>query len=318
MTSVEIVEYVDAVDRALADLPDGIRVELLEDLPAHFAEVLAEGDGTLLSRLGDPAEYAAELRAAAGMAPAGDSARPGPAVSWLHRASTVAHKADLRLGSALGYVRGREFLTALSPGWWVLRGWIAAQLIAGASGGSHWRGLIPDAGGSRFIGLLLALGCITASVWIGRTMSQRNGWRVRISALVSLAIALFGIAILSNTDGSVLSYQNVDNTVGYNPLSGVNDLYVYDKDGKPVDGARLYDQSGNPIQLPQTVCQRSLPRMDADRNLVFAYPICAQDPGPFAGGPGPLNASPSGAPSRSVAPPTTPSTKPSPSHSKTR
>jgi hypothetical protein len=48
--------YVDDVATHLEDLPGRERAELLEDLRAHVAEVLAEG-GTL----DDPADYAAEL-----------------------------------------------------------------------------------------------------------------------------------------------------------------------------------------------------------------------------------------------------------------
>lgn len=68
-------DYRDAVARALADLPAGEAEEILDDVEVNLAEVVAElgeavGTERLRTRLGSPAEYAAELRAAAGYPPA--------------------------------------------------------------------------------------------------------------------------------------------------------------------------------------------------------------------------------------------------------
>ena len=46
----EINLYVFAVRAALGDLPESLRDELLEDLPEHLAEVLADGEGSLQLR----------------------------------------------------------------------------------------------------------------------------------------------------------------------------------------------------------------------------------------------------------------------------
>ena len=40
-STIEVDYYYERVAAALADLPPHTREELLEDLPAHFAEVLA-------------------------------------------------------------------------------------------------------------------------------------------------------------------------------------------------------------------------------------------------------------------------------------
>ncbi|MFD0594526.1 hypothetical protein ACFQZ4_20580 [Catellatospora coxensis] len=81
---VEIAQYAAQVGAALADLPEQARNDLLEDLPAHLAEVAAEieaegGGATLTERLGPPSAYAAELRATLGHTgvPAGRSPGPG-------------------------------------------------------------------------------------------------------------------------------------------------------------------------------------------------------------------------------------------------
>src|SRR5262245_35034738 len=128
----QISDYLDRVRLALADLPPDVRDELLEDLPDHLAEVLAEDAGTLTERLGEPEAYAAELRAAAGVgaaaAPAG-SGRPGRSRRWLRGA---AERADVGLGPALGYGRVSELLVQLRPGWWVFRGYLAGLLVFAA------------------------------------------------------------------------------------------------------------------------------------------------------------------------------------------
>ena len=68
-------EYVEAVRHELADLPTEVRDELLDDLTEHLTEITADvaaeaGTATeaLRARLGEPADYAAELRAAIGYA----------------------------------------------------------------------------------------------------------------------------------------------------------------------------------------------------------------------------------------------------------
>ena len=67
VATIEIESYYDRVRAALAGLAPEMRDDLLEDLPDHLAEVLAEGDGSLRDRLGEPEAYADELRAAAGV-----------------------------------------------------------------------------------------------------------------------------------------------------------------------------------------------------------------------------------------------------------
>jgi hypothetical protein len=58
-------EYVREVGYQLSDLPWGMRCNLLADVRGHLDELPPETD--LVERLGAPEEYAAELRAAAGL-----------------------------------------------------------------------------------------------------------------------------------------------------------------------------------------------------------------------------------------------------------
>lgn len=68
--------YADAVRVHLADFPDAELDDAMDDVREHLADIAAElgedlGEDSLVDRLGTPAQYAAELRAAAGLVPAG-------------------------------------------------------------------------------------------------------------------------------------------------------------------------------------------------------------------------------------------------------
>ena len=63
--------YVGAVRDELADLPDEVRIDLMEDVVEHVTAVAAEYTdltmNALVDRVGAPSEYAAQLREAAGL-----------------------------------------------------------------------------------------------------------------------------------------------------------------------------------------------------------------------------------------------------------
>lgn len=75
--------YLAAVRDELDDLPEEDRVELLEDLALHLAELSSSANRDddaprLDSRIGPPASYAAELRSAAGLPRESRPAPPAP------------------------------------------------------------------------------------------------------------------------------------------------------------------------------------------------------------------------------------------------
>src|SRR5690606_29393851 len=118
----QVTEFARTVRGELADLGPDVIDELTDGLEADLADKLADGEP-----LGDAAAYAAELRAAAGVAPA----------SRLTVVDNVrANLADLR--SRLEGVAKHPmvaaviaFLVALRPLWWVLRGWALFYILAG-------------------------------------------------------------------------------------------------------------------------------------------------------------------------------------------
>jgi hypothetical protein len=325
--TIEIEAYYDRVRAALAGLTPEMRADLLEDLPDHLAEVLAEGEGSLRDRLGEPEAYADELRAAAGAEAAAVPTRGlhHALVRGLGRAADVTRRFDVQAGRFVGYPRLMDLLRAAGPGWWVLRGWLVAQFICGSSH-STWNGLIPRLGGNRLAGLLCTIAAIAVSVWIGRRCAGLTAWPRRIMAAASMVIALWAVLVLAGAAGAT-SYVYTGSTDGnISPYgSEITDVYVYDKDGNAVVGARLFDQDGNPIQIGATYCIDGSPATGAGPDGTAAewtYPLCPTSSGPFRSGPGPLPATPTAAtslvpstpagPSPSKAPPAKSTPKSSP------
>lgn len=131
-TMIDLDRYVDEVRKELGDLPDEIREELTDGLVADLAELVEERGSGALSQ---PGEYAAELRAAAGLTPRSGRIRRERAFARAGMdAMDAAHAHWDRLLDALPYGGPRAFITVLQPVWWVARAWVAwmvAQDIRG-------------------------------------------------------------------------------------------------------------------------------------------------------------------------------------------
>jgi len=287
----EIARYVDGVRKALGDLPPAVRDELLEDLPEHLAEVAAEGTGSLVDRLGPPDAYAAELRATAGVG------TPTATPNLDARISAAAVKVrarlrhlDTRTGPLIGYAKASDFLRLLRPGWWVLRGYLAAMLITVMHANNY--GLLPQFDDSVVAGLLLLAVAVACSIWLGRRKAGLSRWpRLAVNAGNALAI-VFGLAILVNFESGgpwhsrYPDYQRIYDT---NPYSQVQDVYVYDSQGRLVEGARLFDQNGAPIRLGGPWCPEAQYQPSGEPEW-RGYPYCPQR-APFRFGPEPVPSS---------------------------
>ncbi|MFI7546375.1 HAAS signaling domain-containing protein [Actinoplanes sp. NPDC049599] len=273
----EINLYVFAVRAALGDLPESLRDELLEDLPEHLAEVLADGEGSLTDRLGSPEAYAADLRTTAGFV-GGFPDPPGRTdqVREMRDAALARLRiADVRLGPLFGAAKASEFLVLLRPAWWVLRGYLAAMVLAWMLDDSGQPlGLLPRIGGSEAIALLLLGAGVLGSIWLGRrSLRLARGPRVALYAgsVVLVLVALGGFLDAdSNARGS--SYSDV----GYeNPYSSVEDLFIYDEQGRLITNARVFDQNGEPLRIGNAYCY------DDDGNVTnevtgLTYPYCPE------------------------------------------
>lgn len=295
-SSFEVEEYLHAVQAALADLPAETREDLIEDLPDHLAEVLAEG-GSLRDRLGDPAEYAAELRSAAGLDVVDARRRSASMTDVVRGLGVRLERVDLGAGRLFGYARAGDLVRALQPGWWVLRGWLVTQLICIVQGSSEWKGVVPRYSGSRAIGAAILVVAIIVSVAVGRRSLRAGAWPRGVLTVISLAVLVWGIAVLP---GKVAAHGS-SGTMSIEPIGDdITDMYVYDSTGKPVPNARIYDQNGNPVQLGNPYCVDGSvssaiptdgsygPGADDPTQQAWTYPLCPSVPGPFRSGPGSL------------------------------
>jgi len=289
VASDQVERYLAAVRAALTDIGEEEREELLEDLPQHFAEVAAESSAPLSERLGPPEAYAAELRAAAGIASRSPFARWGTrnaaAVEWLVRF-------DELLGRVLGYPRLRDFLVLLRPAWWVLRGYVVGMAIARilyAHGG-----LLPGAEET-----VLVLPVIAGSVWLGRRASSER-WQERLVWWVVNAMTALLLLIGLTSLDSRINTDYYGGPPSYTPPA-YEVVYPLDESGRPLTGVRLYDANGNPVPVG------TLPPCGLHAPEQLRSPLCYLPP---AAGPSSAPASPS--PSGSAGPSPSGSAGPSP------
>jgi hypothetical protein len=285
----EINAYVEGVREALADLPEATRAELLEDLPEHLAEVQAEGQGTLVDRLGSPQAYASELLTTAGFV--GGFPDPPKESPWVpltevrDNVQRLLGQADVKTGPVIGYDKASDFLVLLRPAWWVLRGYLAAMAITFIFDTGDNVGLLPRVGGSDVFALILLGGCVVASILAGRRATLLSKWPRHSLQAATAFLVVFALAGFANADGRVRD-PGYDGVSSYdnNPYSNVQDVYVYDSRGKLVEGARLFDQDGSPIQLGNAYCSDP-DTGDTMHTRNMGYPFCPEN-APF-GSPSP-------------------------------
>ncbi|MFD0819372.1 hypothetical protein ACFQ0D_13870, partial [Micromonospora zhanjiangensis] len=269
----EIARYVHRVRLALDDLPMALRDELVEDLPEHLAEVLAEGDGTLAERLGEPEAYAAELRTAAGI-PAPSKARPRTDQRFLDGVAAVRtrlRRLDVKAGPVIGYARLSDFLTLLRPAWWVLRGYLVAQVLGMLTG--SWS-VLPRFGGSLLAGTAMLVLAVIGSIWLGRRPTVLPRWPRYALWAGTAVVVLIGLVQFVNLDDRSRLPDYAEISYG-SPYEQIQDVYVYDAEGHLLQGVRLLDQNGQPIQLGNPWCD-SRPDLDMSSRQ-RTYPLCPEN-----------------------------------------
>jgi hypothetical protein len=101
-TDTEVQAYLDRLRGELAGLPAAEIEEILQDVEPQVTAMAADlGTDTLADRLGDPADYAEELRGALGMPDEPAPWRPAP---WLARTGLVVLLATTVTACVAGYV----------------------------------------------------------------------------------------------------------------------------------------------------------------------------------------------------------------------
>lgn len=267
----EVHDFLAAVRAQLADLDPDEQREILDGLEADLTDLVAERGG---EALGDPVDYAQELRAAAGLVPAaaGATQRRTPAavlVAFLDGCREQFDHLVVRAPSAL-----RDLLTWSRPLWWVFRGWLAVELLDLFHRGDPYTAhlqLVPHLSGFGWVLLVVA---ILGSVAIGRGRiwpgdgSRGLAARVVLLALNLAAIGYAPFVLQLVQDGSNetysrafdLGYQNglremrdagygTDKAGMYVDGKWVSNIYPYDAKGRPLVGVQLFNQIGQPINV---------------------------------------------------------------------
>lgn len=308
------------------DLTDGLEADLAEALedprgPVATGEIPigrpwlgADDDGAhdaiidLAQRFGPAAEYAAELRSAAGINPAQPAPRRRPlldSLSGLHleltgRVSTTT--LPLRSSPAWRSVTG--LAASLRPLWWVLRGWVLFTVALGWARVT-WGVGVDQRFVPRSVGIWLVLAAfVLASVQVGRGFGRGRRWTRRTLIAINLLAVALAIPTLASLDSAIQQrlalagypvYINnpVPPAQQATPVNGVfvdgmqvSNLFVYDAAGDPLTQVQVFDDRGRPVrttfdnssqpwELPGVVGTWTfLPTQDVDgRNRWNVYPL---------------------------------------------
>ena len=281
----EVEEYVAAVRRALTDLPRAEQDDLLSEVEASLLEAAEEGAEPIGARLGAPEQFAAELRAAAGLH---ESAPSVPRESDLGRRLRATRGRILAHPAVVALRRlGRE----LAPIWWVLRAYLAVGAITWALDYT-WSSRLPIVPqfGSAETGLTAIGVAVVISVWLGLELRRHGSPFPRLAVVVNMALLLAAIPVVAQvTDSS--SYDNLvarANAPVPQPPPGllyngaaVENIYPYSHDGRLLHDVLLYDSTGRALDLP------AFPGLDPNRRYVTirrrmlfnSFPIRYYEPG---------------------------------------
>lgn len=231
-----VTEFARAVRRQLLDLGPDTLDELTDGLEADLGDKVADGDA-----LGDPAAYAAELRAAAGF-----GARVPRSTRVLDRISSAWHGLLARLAPVLALpvvAQVVAMLVALRPVWWLVRGWALFYVLTGFKTvpGNEWD-----------YPVLAAIIVLSVQWGRGKWLPWRwsRGGVIALSVIAALALpSLMTLAIQRFTFSDTM---DIADYIPYGLLldqQRVTNIFAYGSDGRPLGGVQLFDQNGNPLSV---------------------------------------------------------------------
>lgn len=259
--------YVTAVRGWLADLPREDVEDLTTGMEADLAERVADSGGLRLGDLlGEPEQYAAELRSAAGLPPRqviADDVAPVLREPWTTRMRTQGDELLARF----------PWLRDLRPTWWLVRGavlgWVAVLLLHPMSP-LHITFPLVGAG---------------LSFWWSRRGMRREGWRGRLP-VVANTVALLAlvpatvIGLSSATDTIQVVGDPQPYTVAGLAMDGtrLSNVYVYGSDGTRLTDVRLFGDQGQELGVDSVNIIRpwtddGLPLQDDAVFSPFRFPL---------------------------------------------
>lgn len=246
-TDERIRSFAASVRVHLDDLPNDELDDIMVGLSGDLADQAADNDGVL--DLGDPAAYAEELRSAAGLPPRGEKAKgPSPRERFAEWRGGVA---DSIRRSALGAWL-LDFLLAMRPLWWVLRGFAIHALVILYP--TMW--IYPYQYGRTVfpaspIEWILLVALIVLSVQWGRGRWVPKTWLRHARTIASiLAVCVLPIALYSLLAPRV-EYVDSGSVPQGLQLDGVQigNIFAFDENGEPIERVQLYTGKGTPLNL---------------------------------------------------------------------
>jgi len=265
-TRPEVEAFVAEVRARLTDLSDEEREELLGGLEADLSDQLADG-ADLRDVLGDPAAYAAELRAAAGL-----PERARNRGRWLppvRRPGDLGDDLDRVRAWFLGLVELRpwsrqawDVASAIRPAWWVLRAWVAVTFVDQATGSWEYVTLVPTLGVDLLGPLVLLVAVVVSTlIGLGRLWPGSGPDRPLLARLL-LVVANVAAVLLplsfqlsdqheydaGGGGGYYAGYHDGAHQAGLR-LDGdeVRNVFAYNRDGRLIQGAQLFRGNGEPL-----------------------------------------------------------------------
>ncbi|WP_448059339.1 HAAS signaling domain-containing protein [Cellulomonas hominis] len=264
----DVAGYAAAVRRHLIGLSSEQVEDLTDGLEADLADALADGDqpagADLGARFGDPAVYAAELRAAAGLEPptsvtgAGAWRRFG---TWLatpvRGAERLGRQALVALRRTSWWAPVERLLVECRPLWWALRAWVVFQVLVRVLGADSSLGWVP-----RDFGELVVLAALlVVSVQWGRGVWRRVPWVRGAGRAVSVTVLVLLLPMLAVAHAGAVAVEWYDSGSGVQyvyqdkPMDGVvvdgmqvSNLFVYDADGNPLQDVQIFDDRGREVR----------------------------------------------------------------------
>ncbi len=254
----EIVDYVAAVRTRLADLDSDEIDELTDDLASHLTEIRAESDEPFDEIIGTPEQFASELRQSAGL---GQMSAEGAGRGRLSRAVERIGRTGRRWFAPVLNHRWTaatlDFGPELRPAWWVARGYLLTGLVALVSGGELATFLfVPSIAGSTIAGFALMVALVVASIRFGRRNHEAR-WARWLAVITAVLAGWVAVVLFDEVSGATSRYDTYAEPVMvvdgpfFGELLPAN-IYAVLPDGTPIDQVLLYDESGEPITLPDT------------------------------------------------------------------
>jgi hypothetical protein len=275
----EVAAYLASVRGALDDLPADERDDLLAEVEDSLVEAASEGGGPIVARLGQPEDFAAELRAAAGL-----HERAPLKQERLHLRELAARFAqDDRVRSA------RRLAGELAPIWWVARAYIAVAALA-LLFDSDWslrHPSVPHIPTAK-VGLVVIALVMAASIWIG-LRTRRASTRIHHAAIAGNLVLVAAIfPVLSHLD-EPLPTQYVYVSIPADPLPGlansgapVANVYPYSREGRLLQDVLLFDSAGRPLEIGHNGVadpSRRFLKKPSGESIFNSFPIRYFEPG---------------------------------------